>query len=63
MGSIMMKALHEQHVVIMHTNTKNFLIQKCASCEKEMHVGEGDTIYGGNWFHDSCWKRIENNIS
>lgn len=55
--------MNKQQTVLMQPNTKNFLIQKCTSCEKEMLVGEGDTIYGENWFHYSCWKRIENNIS
>lgn len=58
-----MKIIHDQQTAIIHAKTKNFLIQKCASCGKEMHVSEGDIIYGRNWYHYSCWKKVENNIS
>lgn len=54
-----MNGIQKQQASIMHSKTKNFLIQKCASCNKQMYVSEGDSIFGGNWFHYSCWKKAE----
>lgn len=33
----------------------DFLEQRCFTCGERMTVGKGDTLYGGNWFHRSCW--------
>ena len=51
----------EKHASLLQT--KNFLIQRCSHCNEEMHLGEGDIIFGGKWFHNTCWKRVESNNS
>lgn len=56
-----MNNIKDKHTSLLQT--KNFLIQSCAHCHEEMHVGEGDIIFGGNWFHCSCWKSVENNLN
>jgi hypothetical protein len=33
----------------------DFLEQRCYGCGERMIVGKGDTLYGGNWYHGSCW--------
>ena len=53
-----MKRNNEKHTSLMQT--KNFLIQTCSHCNEEMHVGEGDLLFGGKWFHNTCWKSVEN---
>jgi len=42
--------------------SKNFLTQTCSQCNEEMHIGEGDIIFGGKWFHNSCWQKAEISI-
>jgi len=37
---------------------KNFLVQMCSLCNKEMTLGEGATIYGEKWYHKDCWQSI-----
>lgn len=31
----------------------------CRSCGKEMDLVEGDTIYGEDWYHGNCWKKVQ----
>ncbi len=56
-----MKHNNEKHPSLIQT--KNFLIQICSHCNEEMHVGEGDLLFGGKWFHNTCWKSVENNFN
>ncbi len=44
-----------QIVSVLDTN-HNFLVQKCAFCDKEMELVEGTIIFGDLWYHNSCWK-------
>jgi hypothetical protein len=37
----------------------SFFIPKCHACKDEMQFSEGDTIYGDKWYHNSCWKELE----
>jgi hypothetical protein len=39
--------------------TRNFLVQKCASCNKDMELVEGVIIYGHEWYHGDCWNSIK----
>jgi hypothetical protein len=55
-----MKHHDEKHRSLLQA--KNFLIQTCSHCHEEMHVVEGDMIFGGKWFHLTCWRKVENNI-
>lgn len=43
--------------------TRNFLIHTCSHCHKEMDLKEGDMIFGGKWFHNACWKIVDNVIN
>ena len=56
-----MKYQKEKHTSWLQT--KNFLVQTCSHCNEEMHVGEGDIIFGGKWFHNSCWQKIGTNFN
>ena len=38
--------------------TRNFLVQKCSLCNKDMELVEGDTIYGHKWYHGECWSSV-----
>jgi len=55
-----MKNQSDKHSSLL--DSKNFLTQTCSQCNEEMHIGEGDIIFGGKWFHNSCWQKVENNI-
>ena len=44
------------HVVMQD---KNFLVQICFLCNKEMILAEGATIYGEKWYHKDCWQSIK----
>lgn len=57
-----MEINHNHQTPMIHSNTKNIFIHKCAACEKEMHVGEGDVIYGMDWYHNTCWEKVEKDI-
>lgn len=37
----------------------SFFIPICHACKDEMQFSEGDTIYGDKWYHNSCWKELE----
>ncbi len=56
-----MKNQSDKHTSLLQT--KNFLNQTCSHCNEEMNIGEGDIIFGGRWFHNSCWQKVENNIN
>lgn len=56
-----MKYQNNKHKSFLQT--KNFLTQTCSHCNEEMHIGEGDIIFGGKWFHSSCWQKVENIIN
>jgi hypothetical protein len=28
-----------------------------------MNIGEGDIIYGMNWYHNTCWEKVEKNVA
>jgi len=30
---------------------------QCHACGKEMHLTEGDVIFGGKWYHKNCAKQ------
>ena len=56
-----MKYRHDKHTSWLQT--KNFLIQTCSHCHEKMHVGEGDIIFGGKWYHNSCWHKLVSDIN
>ncbi len=56
-----MKNQSDKHLSLL--DSKNFLAQTCSLCNEQMHIGEGDIIFGGKWFHNSCWEKTENNTS
>ncbi|GEM_PF-5289136 len=43
--------------------TKNYLLQTCAYCKKEMKLVEGDIICGNKWYHKDCFSFIQNQDS
>ena len=53
--------LNEKHTSLLQE--KNFIIQKCSHCHKEMSIGTGDIIFGEKWFHLLCWRKEENYIN
>jgi len=58
-----MEINHDHQTPMIHSNTKNIFIHICATCNKEMHIGEGDIIYGMNWYHNTCWEKVEKNVA
>jgi len=43
--------------------TKNYLLQICEYCKKNMELVEGDIIYGNRWYHKDCFSFIQNRDS
>jgi hypothetical protein len=43
--------------------TKNFLIEKCSYCNKEMELVEKTVICGAKWYHSFCWTLINSKDS
>jgi hypothetical protein len=35
---------------------RNFLLQKCGECGREVSIEAGDVLEGGRWYHRGCWK-------
>jgi hypothetical protein len=36
--------------------TKNFLINRCEACGRQMSLQEGDVLFERRWYHGPCWK-------
>ena len=51
-----LQSYNEQIRVVMQD--RNFLIQMCSLCNKEMILVEGATICGEKWYHKDCWQSI-----
>ena len=36
--------------------TRNFLINRCEGCGRQMSIQEGDVLFERRWYHGPCWK-------
>ena len=36
--------------------TRNFLINRCEGCGRQMSLVEGDVLFERRWYHGPCWK-------
>jgi len=41
---------------------KNYLIQNCAVCKKEMQIVAGSVTFGGKWYHRDCYDSIPKSV-
>ena len=37
---------------------KNYLVQNCEVCHKEMQLVAGSVTFGGKWYHKDCYDSI-----
>jgi hypothetical protein len=35
---------------------RNFLINRCEGCGRQMSIQEGDVLFERRWYHGPCWK-------
>jgi len=40
--------------------TRNFLINRCEACGRQMSLQEGDVLFERRWYHGPCWKMAGN---
>ena len=45
------------------TAERNFLLVKCAWCEKDMILSEGSVILGSKWYHGNCFDEFKQTIA
>jgi len=36
--------------------TRNFLVNRCEACGRQMSLQEGDVLFERRWYHGPCWK-------
>jgi hypothetical protein len=47
--------LESETLEIIGSKESSFLVQTCKICGARISVDAGDVLYGGEWFHGSCW--------
>jgi hypothetical protein len=38
---------------------RNFLVQTCTLCKKQISLDVGDVVFGEKWYHGACWELAE----